>query len=503
VKKIFLFFLILSSVCALAEAKIQEEQIHLMKGESSTHDTGFLIGDVAVGNRKILDYMVSSTRDQIFLNALSEGETSLTVWDQNGVRQQKLVVSIYSTVLRDVMQEAENTFSSLPEVKVKTKNGRIHLEGKVEDLDTLEVAQSFASSSRYVKNNLKLGNVEIKRTADEISKAIHIPGIQVVSHNNTFVLEGTVYDKDQAQKAFAIASLYSPHIKNLISVKEKGRTAGVGEVIMLHFHLLEVKKSALKNFGIQWAPGSFPQKTSSNITGGGGGIISEISGLGRELIGFAFNLLPKIRYAHQKGEAKILEEPSLMVKNGEDAEMFSGTEVPYYQAEQVHFKQMGLKIEASPIYVDNKVDLQIRAKLSAPSSNLEGGIDESSVNTSVICPLGESLVLANIIRNSEVKMKNRIPKDIDTSSALFSLLSSRDFQSNKSEFVLVVTPSLVGSSAEESAVKQLSRWSQSEEEIIKNRSKKEYREYIAEKTLGEVIKPKKRKVQWTSKYHQK
>lgn len=500
-KKIFIFIFLFFLFFKFAEAKIQEEQMHLMKGESSTHDTHFLIGDVAVGNRKILDYMVSSTRDQVFLNALSEGETSITLWDQNGVRQQKLVVSVYSTVLRDIMQEAESAFSSLPEVKLKTKNGRIHLEGEVEDLDTLEVAQSFASSSRYVKNNLKLGNSEIKRTADEISKAIQIPGVKVSSHNNTFVLEGTVYDKDQSQKAFAIASLYSPQIKNLISVKEKGRTAGVGEVIMLHFHLLEVKKSALKNFGIQWAPGSFPQKTSSNLAGGGGGIIGDLTGIGRELIGFAFNLLPKIRYAHQKGEARILEEPSMIVKNGEDAEMFSGTEVPYYQGEQVQFKQMGLKIEANPIYVDDKVDLQIRAKLSAPSSNLEGGIDESSIKTSVICPLGESVVLANILRNSEVKMKNRIPKDIDTSSALFSLLSSRDYQSNKSEFILVLTPSLVGSSAEESAVKQLSRWSKNEEEIIKNRSKKEYREHLAEKTFGNAIKPKRRKVQWKSKYH--
>ena len=116
------------------------------------------------------------------------------------------------------------------------------------------------------------------------------------------------------------------------------------------FHFMEIKKNALRTFGVNWAPGSTPSDSgSSNASAGGGGKLSSVSKLGTSLIGFVFNLAPKIKFIRQSGYGRVLENPSFVVKSGENADFFSGTQVPYYSQQTVVFKDVGVKITAEPI----------------------------------------------------------------------------------------------------------------------------------------------------------
>ncbi|MBI4126413.1 MAG: hypothetical protein HY465_02860, partial [Deltaproteobacteria bacterium] len=236
-------------------------------------------------------------------------------------------------------------------------------------------------------------------------------------------------------------------------------------------------------FGVTWAPGSFPKTTRGNVSSGGSGagLLGEAEGTGRTLLGFVINLLPKLRLAREQGDARVLEHSSLIVKDGERGELFSGTEIPFLNGEKTEFKQVGITLETEPIAVGSSVDLKIAAKLSAPSASLDGGIDLHRVTTTAVCRSGESLVLGNVIRDGDIKMKNRFPKDIDTSTALFSLVASRDFQSQRSEFLIFVMPTII--TAPKTADTELAKWLEREDDVIRDRSQSEYRDHLRDQGL--------------------
>jgi len=135
-----------------------------------------------------------------------------------------------------------------------------------------------------------------------------------------------------------------------------------------------------------------------------------------------------------------------------------------------------VKIHAEPIAAAYDVDLDIDASLSSPAANIEGGIDTRTLKTSAYVRAGQSIVLANMISNRDVKTYNRPPKDIDTSSALFNLALSKDFQSGRSEFLVFIMPTILEQTP--AAAEELASYLMTEEEMIKDRSRKEYMDFM-------------------------
>jgi len=50
---------------------------------------------------------------------------------------------------------------------------------------------------------------------------------------------------------------------------------GQGRLIGLEFHLMEIKKEALRELGVSWAPGSFPKNAGGSVGAGGGGLLPQ------------------------------------------------------------------------------------------------------------------------------------------------------------------------------------------------------------------------------------
>src|SRR3989338_10600249 len=108
--------------------------------------------------------------------------------------------------------------------------------------------------------------------------------------------------------------------------------------------------------------------------------------------------------------------------------------IPYQTQNEIEFKEVGATITASPIAYNSAVDLKITVKISSLSSTVSGAIDRNEVTTSLYVKSGESVVLGGLLRNNDVKTYNKPPDKLDTTTALFPLFFSRDFQTNKSQF---------------------------------------------------------------------
>lgn len=446
----------------------------LVKGKAVSVETGYDIGDVAVSDHSICDFMITEGRREIYLNPRKSGVITLTVWDADGRKREVVPVEVYDSDISDIVREAESLFADT-NVEVDVNGRQVLLSGEATSKVVLEQAESFAARYPEVESDVRMSGDVLQTIAGRVEAAIDTPGVKVRNVRGRLVLEGVVYSGSQAQRVVEIARLYDPEILNLMEVKETGRRPGKDKLIKLDFYFMEIKKEALRSLGVAWAPGSMPKNSGSS----GGGLMGGVSNFGSTIIGFVFNLLPKLKLLRERGEARTLENATFIVKSGEAAEFFNGTQVPYYSGDQVSFKDVGVRIHAEPIAAGDSVDLVVDATLSSLAANIEAGIDKRNISTSTYVRLGQSVVLANMISNRDVKTYNKKPTDVDTSSALFNIVASKDFQSGRSEFVLFIMPQVIDEA--DPAEERLREYLSAEEDMIGDRSRKEYMNYINEK----------------------
>lgn len=450
----------------------------LTRGDSITLSTAYPIGDVAVTDPKVLDFFVKDGRNSVFLNARSEGTTTLTLWDDKGTVQDVIPVTVYGASVSGIIEEGKRTFRSIRTIEFLAQDDLIRIVGQAPSPAEHRRIQRFADRYEQVRNEVTLAAPAAGTLVAEIERGIAMPGIKVRLVRDRVVVEGVAFSAEQANKAFEIAKLYAPDALNLIEVVEKNRRVGREEMIELDLYFMEVQRSALRSFGVQWAPGSFPQETSAGNMGVGGGGSGDgaFSGIGKNMIGFVLNLLPKIKFLREKGLGRVLENPKILVKSGDVGKFFSGVEIPYYSQQNVQFKQVGIEVEAEPILSGGEIDLKLNATLSTPSPHINGGINKHNVDTTAWLKDGEAVVLAGLVSHRDVKTYNRVPKDLATGSALFTLFLSKDFQSSKTELIVFALPRAVTRAA--SAESEQKEFKKIEEQMVRDRSMKEYKEYM-------------------------
>jgi len=469
----------------------------LVKGEAVSIEADYDIGEVAISDHEICDFMVTETRREIYLNPREEGVATLTIWDIQGGKRDVVPVEVYAVNMGGVEREAELIFKGT-KIKMVQKGGQRLLSGVASNRIEYEQAVAFASKYDQIENRVQLSKGVIQDEAKKIEHAIGTPGIKVRNVEGKLILEGVAYSQSAVRRALEIARLHQPGIINLIDLKETGRRPGRDQLVKLNFYFVEIKREALRSFGVRWAPGSMP-KTSSESSG----LLGGVSQLGTSLIGFVFNLIPKLKVIRERGNARLLDQASLIIKSGESGDFFSGTEVPYYAKDEVRFKNVGIDIHAEPIAAGGSVDLIIQASLSSMAANIEGGIDRRRVQTNAYVRAGQAVALANMVSNREVTTYNRHPSNIDTSTALFDLALSKDFQSGRSEFIVFIEPEVMShvSPAEE----ELQKYLEMENDMILTRSKKEYEEHLIKSgyqlpssSSGSTggSRPRRRRKQW-------
>ena len=157
-----------------------------------------------------------------------------------------------------------------------------------------------------------------------------------------------------------------------------------------------------------------------------------------------------------KGLAKILAEPNLLVKSGQEGNFLAGSRIPYnvllsqggVSTSSIVFETVGIKIKFKPEVMENGViSLKIDpAEVSSISGTLAVNgypiIDTRDVRTTVDLKDGESLILAGLLQEEEIKTMSKIPLlgDIPILGALFR--STQNDIKDK-ELVFFITPKIV------------------------------------------------------------
>jgi len=236
--------------------------------------------------------------------------------------------------------------------------------------------------------------------------------------------------------------------------------------ILLKARLIEVKKSALRDIGIDWADiAAGPIVSSVPINQRQG---SRYVALNTSVDSFV-NLLVN------DGKARALAEPTLTCINGGHADFLAGGEVPIPVQNQdgalnVVFKQFGIILNVEPRADATGV---IRTKVNVEVSSVDKGNQVLGIpgfatrktSTEMNVRSGETMVIAGLLTTEDAKSVVKVP-GLGQLPILGELFKSRQFRRGQSELIVLVTPHILQADSEE-VEKRLRRF----DELLKESTK--------------------------------
>ncbi|MBB6093027.1 pilus assembly protein CpaC [Povalibacter uvarum] len=261
--------------------------------------------------------------------------------------------------------------------------------------------------------------------------------------------------------------------------------------ILIKAKLIEVKKSALKDIGIDWAdvvPGPVFGTLSEFVSNpyyrivppGVDGIDGLPLELGTSNNYFALTTAAEsvIRMLVNSGDARLLAEPTLTCIDGGQADFLVGGEVPIPVQNQdgalnVIFKEFGIILNVEPR--TNETGL-IRTKVNVEVSSVDKGIEVLGIpgfatrktNTEMNVQSGEAMVIAGLFSTEDAKTVVKVP-GLGQIPILGELFKSRQFRRGETELVVLVMPQIIttDSDAVRSGVQHYESLRQKSQEALK------------------------------------
>lgn len=163
----------------------------------------------------------------------------------------------------------------------------------------------------------------------------------------------------------------------------------------------------------------------------------------------------------QRGNARILAEPTLMAGNRDSASFLAGGEFPVPAAVTtaaggapfitVVFKEFGVRLSFTPeLLPDSLVKLRVRPEVSSldyTNAVVVSGIRIPALRTrrlesTVDVPQNQSLVISGLLNDERQRVRTGIP-GLASIPVLGNLFSSTRWQNSETELLVIVTPTVV------------------------------------------------------------
>jgi pilus assembly protein CpaC len=406
-----------------------------------------------------------------FLKRILMSSATLALAASTGFAQsaEDLRLTIGKSVVIDYPSDIRQIATSSPEIldasPITTRE--ILLHGKGLGSATL-VVWSKSGQRTFYNCTVDLNLDPLRRMLKE---TFPMDDITVRSSRDTLSLSGSVRNKEEGDRAVAVAGSFAKTVVNNLGVN-----VGMAEKqILLRVKFAELDRVREVQYGINLlaAPGGnligattgqFSNSTTSgniqvpSVTGGS----QALSTITQALSLFAFdpklNLGAFLKALESQSILQTLAEPNLVTTNGKEASFLVGGEfpVPVVQggsgagAVTVQFREFGIRLKFLPVLTDHKT---IKMHLSQEVSTLDPG-DGVSLNGFVIPALstrkaetdvelgeGQSFVVAGLVSNAESDTFTKIPV-LGSLPIIGYLFKSKDEKKNRTDLVVLVTPEI-------------------------------------------------------------
>ena len=272
---------------------------------------------------------------------------------------------------------------------------------------------------------------------------IHVESVTLGGSTNRVVLTGSVLSSEDKERAQAVAVQYAGAVENVANILDISGS----QQVMLQVTVSEVKRDIAKQFGINLS-GTLSIGTSNlsfnNPTTSVGNGASGSFDMGQLQVNAA------IRALESRGALRILAQPTLTAISGKEATFLAGGELPYATVDvstnqrTVIFKPYGVELSFTPVVKSNGlISLAVDTSVSDPQS--DGSLTRRQAGTSVELGSGTTIAIGGLLQETSRQNINQLP-GLGNIPILGALFRSRDFQTQQTELVILVTPYLVSPS---------------------------------------------------------
>ena len=291
-----------------------------------------------------------------------------------------------------------------------------------------------------------MANVEAKQAAMMLKTVLKLKDVYVDEKYNLLILRESPETIALAEKLIKLQDLEEPEV-------------------MLEVEVLEINRSRLLNAGVQWTSQLTvsPLGTNNNNGGSGSGVttstmkLSDLKNLTSDALGIT---VPSATINLQKtdGDANLLANPRIRVRDREKAKVMIGDKVPVvtttstnnFVTENIQYLDVGLKLEVEPdVHLRDEIGLKLSLEVSSLVSSVKTNngsqayqIGTRNFTTALRLKDGETQIMAGLISDEDRSAANKIPL-IGELPVLGRLFGSQSDTRQKTEIVMSITPHLV------------------------------------------------------------
>ena len=448
--------------------------------------------ELRAGNVRIVNVVPSSVgkaRQLVFV-PLEEGETSVTVRDKTGkvriifdVFVAKLNLVRYLERLRDKLKEVEG-------INVNIEDQKVVIRGEVLSPQDYGIIINELADKAYgdsVLNKVVMSAVTLNALAQKIQQDITVfaPTVKTSVLNGKIILEGTVENEGNRQRALRRAEWYLPAVRvsdpilGSVNIEKNEKPLPIiqsdivvnapppkrdSKLVRISVYFVELSKDFLKSFGFKWQPGftADPSISIGTTATGGAGTSTSSSG-GFTFAGTLSSLFPALNSAPSSAAyGRILRSENIVVKSTEAGHVDDLENIPTLvlgpngTTGAGQPQPVGFSSDITPTIIQNSdVDLSIKmTQTDLVGSDPKGQsiTAKHSVSTRLYLKSGEIAAVASMNDQDNTTTFNR---DDPTAGAaqvgskpLFTLQRSKSTNKKRSQFVVFVSPQIIDSASD-------------------------------------------------------
>lgn len=346
--------------------------------------------------------------------------------------------------------EADAAFATIvvadPQIAeaMPTSDRSFFVRGKAPGGTTLLIYDKSGRIAELIEVEVKLGLDELRTDLRRL-----LPGemIEVYPVHDGVYLDGRVTTAAAAEMALQLAERHVPGgVANGLSV-------GQSQQVLLEVRFLEASRSAVREIGFGNtinANDVVVNTDSSTVSGLLEKTLAVFTNVGGE------NIDIRLRALEEKGIIRTLAEPNLVSLSGDTASFLAGGEFPIPVASRdgeisIEFKKFGVSLDFTPTVLgDGLVNLRVRPEVSSidrangiRAANIEiPGISVRRADTTVELHDGQAFAVAGLLQNQYTNDVRQTPW-LANVPVLGTLFTSKRYQRDETELVIIVTPRLV------------------------------------------------------------
>ncbi len=419
-------FAVILTVMSASPAFAFTQPITLETNQTYYLTTTTKITRIAVANPKVADVTVVGA-SALNIVALEYGSTGITVWTEDGGREEYMVtVTTTDTGMAKIIEEAID----LPDVKVSKVGGMILLKGTVENQYEMDLAVKIATM--YLNEAVKTENVDKWAERTLLSESASVNDAH-------------------------------PHNERIINLLEMRNP----DQINFEAIIMEINSDDAKKLGISWGTATNSDDTTITMNGSGIFFFGETMSNQRNPGSHWYNRNWLFRRFSQvnaqltalvnKDRARIITRPNITTMSGKTAGIHLGGTVLYPKSNgnsstAIEEKDYGIKLNIINPVVDRQGNITARLYTGVSSLDYSNGITidgytlpglrERSAETMVNIPSGMTMAIGGLLNSDEANNVEKIPLlgDIPILGELFKYHYKTH---DKSEIIIFITPRAV------------------------------------------------------------